>query len=286
LVREGLTRILYTASFNIVASVARIDDAVLSLLTPQEPILLIIDSDESLHDTAEQIRRFKERRSAARVAVLADHCRIDQITSAFLAGADAYFVGVANWDAFIKSLELVMLGERILPSTLLPFILDRAGHHDARGIGRGAESKDEDVRKTEYDDSPHLSAREKCILHYLIEGQSNKTIARNADISEATVKVHVKAILRKIGVQNRTQAAIWAMSNGSLIRSPTDSSSALEKGRPQTSSSAPVVPILNERQEGGDPLLPVIAKQDWGSSGAASAGVYRLVHKGTHREAD
>ena len=56
-----------------------------------------------------------------------------------------------------------------------------------------------------------LSERETQILRGLIEGQSNKTIARTLDIMEATVKVHVKAILRKTGVQNRTQAAIWAL---------------------------------------------------------------------------
>jgi two-component system nitrate/nitrite response regulator NarL len=51
----------------------------------------------------------------------------------------------------------------------------------------------------------------------LIEGNSNKSIARKIDIAEATVKVHVKAILRKIRVQNRTQAAIWGMNNESLM---------------------------------------------------------------------
>jgi hypothetical protein len=52
------------------------------------------------------------------------------------------------------------------------------------------------------------------ILRCLIEGGSNKSIARKNDIAEATVKVHVKAILRKIRVHNRTQAAIWGMNNG------------------------------------------------------------------------
>ena len=63
--------------------------------------------------------------------------------------------------------------------------------------------------------APQLSPREKSILRCLMEGDFNKCIARKIDIAEATVKVHVKAILRKIRVQNRTQAAIWAMNNGS-----------------------------------------------------------------------
>ncbi len=56
-----------------------------------------------------------------------------------------------------------------------------------------------------------LSPREVDILRCLIEGLSNKVIARRCDITESTVKVHLKAILRKIGVSNRTQAAVWAL---------------------------------------------------------------------------
>jgi DNA-binding CsgD family transcriptional regulator len=63
---------------------------------------------------------------------------------------------------------------------------------------------------------PQLSAREKCIPQCLREGDANKVIAREVDIPEATVKVHVKSILRKIGVHNRTQAAIWAMNHDPL----------------------------------------------------------------------
>src|SRR5204863_8745959 len=72
--------------------------------------------------------------------------------------------------------------------------------------------------------APQLSPREKAILRCLIEGDSNKCIARKIDIAEATVKVHVKAILRKIRVHNRTQAAIWGVNQGSPTR-PADNSS-------------------------------------------------------------
>ena len=59
-----------------------------------------------------------------------------------------------------------------------------------------------------------LSQREAQILDGLVKGHANKVIARTCDIVEATVKVHMKAIMRKIRVNNRTQAAIWAMENG------------------------------------------------------------------------
>ena len=61
---------------------------------------------------------------------------------------------------------------------------------------------------------PGLSEREAQMLDGLVKGHANKVIARTCGITEATVKVHMKSILRKIRVDNRTQAAIWAMENG------------------------------------------------------------------------
>jgi two-component system nitrate/nitrite response regulator NarL len=61
---------------------------------------------------------------------------------------------------------------------------------------------------------PRLSEREAQILNGLVQGHANKVIARSCDISEATVKVHMKSILRKIHVANRTQAAVWALEHG------------------------------------------------------------------------
>jgi two-component system nitrate/nitrite response regulator NarL len=60
----------------------------------------------------------------------------------------------------------------------------------------------------------HLSEREAQMLDGLVKGHANKVIGRTCGITEATVKVHMKSILRKIRVDNRTQAAIWAMANG------------------------------------------------------------------------
>ena len=118
-----------------------------------------------------------------------------------------------------------MMGETIFPPEFLSFILDSEGPHLIE-----AAANDEDgepiLVTTEGAIAPALSPREKMILRCLIEGNSNKCIARKIDIAEATVKVHVKAILRKIRVQNRTQAAIWGMNNGVLARSENDGSPA------------------------------------------------------------
>nr|WP_281435966.1 response regulator transcription factor [Oricola nitratireducens] len=63
-------------------------------------------------------------------------------------------------------------------------------------------------------DNDLLSRRELEVVRRLAGGMSNKLIARELEISEATVKVHLKSILKKLGVTNRTQAAIWALNKG------------------------------------------------------------------------
>ncbi|WP_373876012.1 response regulator transcription factor [Methylobacterium soli] len=68
-----------------------------------------------------------------------------------------------------------------------------------------------------------LSPREKDVLRALSVGASNKLIARDYELAEATVKIHVKNVLRKLKAQNRTQAAIWARENGFCARVPTSS---------------------------------------------------------------
>jgi two-component system nitrate/nitrite response regulator NarL len=102
----------------------------------------------------------------------------------------------------ITSLQLASLGERILPSSLLDVVLRQSSYplstqSDAPQIDRA-----------------NLSQREMDVLCCLTAGYPNKLIARQLDVSEATVKVHVKAILRKLKVGNRTQAAMWGTSRG------------------------------------------------------------------------
>ena len=215
LLREGLTRILSEADFRIVASAPCIDDLCPTVWPQCQSILLLIDAGGDLNGAVGQVGLFKQWHPTARVAVLADHGQPNDIVSVFRAGANAFFIKVAPCDTFIKALELVMLGETILPAAVLSVISDYtdgdednhelAARDDCATAGKLLEYRS--------GDRPQLSTREKFILRCLVEGDSNKAIARKINIADATVKVHVKAILRKIRVHNRTQAAIWAMSN-------------------------------------------------------------------------
>jgi len=217
LLREGLARILDAADFRVIASVSHVQDVLATSLSRHQSILLIIAAGDDPEAAVAQIGLFKENCPSGRVAVLADHCRPADMVSAFQAGANVYFVKLMNCNAFMKALELVMLGETVLPPELLSFIGDHEDVQEYPPARRERAGSGELEPSNGIDEMPRLSAREQSILRCIVEGDSNKAIARKISIAEATVKVHVKAILRKIRLHNRTQAAIWAMNNSALI---------------------------------------------------------------------
>jgi two-component system nitrate/nitrite response regulator NarL len=121
--------------------------------------------------------------------------------------------------ALLYSLALVMLREKILP---ISEILSPPDSEDERPEMNGggndachAESRDD------------LSPREIEILRHLANGLPNKAIARELDVAETTIKAHMKTILRKIKASNRTQAAIWSLTQGRSLNGRSQSDSEL-----------------------------------------------------------
>jgi two-component system nitrate/nitrite response regulator NarL len=230
LFREGLARILRAGCFRIAASASHVsashvEQGVLNAAKKQWPILLVIDAGDAPISIGEQIKLFKKHHPAARVVVLADKFQLQSIFVAFRAGANACFDRNFACEHFIKSLELVMLGESILPPAVLQFILDLDDVHKYENRADDNSSHEDIAIKHEDAHAPQLSVQETCILRCLTEGASNKVIARKIRIAESTVKVHIKSILRKVRVKNRTQAAIWAMNSCLFDDSSEDISS-------------------------------------------------------------
>lgn len=219
LLREGLAHILCPPKFRVVASGPGIAAFDITALAQYQSILLIFESGDIPARAIEFIATFKRQNTAARVVVLGSGWRPPDIVAVFQAGANAYFAQVKASEEFLKTIELVMLGQTILPVELLPLVYDPGVSDVGSKILATTENDPKDDRQLTLAGNTRslLSAREKSILHCIAQGASNKRIAREFDISEATVKVHVKTILRKVGVSNRTQAAIWAMSREGSI---------------------------------------------------------------------
>jgi two-component system, NarL family, nitrate/nitrite response regulator NarL len=170
-------------------------------------VLYIFDDSHSADALAEMVENPKAQCSAARVVVFADHLDPITVMRALNAGVNGLCSTGMERDALLKALELVMLGETFIASALVLTMLDETSQaHESRQAMTSAVTPANDTAARHH----NLSDREVEILKRLMEGESNKVIARKLDIAEATIKVHVKSILRKVRAQNRTQAALWA----------------------------------------------------------------------------
>ena len=196
LVRAGLEEILKSTRFVVSRDQAGDD-------VPCDLVII----DERYHATglSDLITAMKTRHPATRVVVLADRFDLETVVAACLAGVDGFCLTTAGRDVLIHCFELVMLGEVILPSEMaFAAMTDGAGNGENPFLRRSQHPNGSSLG------IPALSCREHEVLKALMRGLSNKRIANELEITEATVKVHVKTILRKIGVGNRTQAALWA----------------------------------------------------------------------------
>jgi two-component system nitrate/nitrite response regulator NarL len=215
LLREGLKRILSGTDYGVVASGTSLEDIRRAWVSQDQPHLLILGVSCNHEGLADDLQRLKTERPGVRIAVLVESYDLDQVMAAFDAGADAYLAKTISHEILLKSLDLVMLGETVFPSIVLDLVRRQAAPVPEAPQPHpiiAADGEDEPAPK-------QLSVRETVILRCLMQGDSNKLIARKFDIAEATVKVHVKAILRKIQAKNRTQAAIWAASHLQTSRS-------------------------------------------------------------------
>lgn len=211
LVREGLRHILSERQFNVVSSSeepSKVSEALTrrgEVLCDEDdtPLIVLIDQSSDAYSSEDIAGVCQWGNSKVRTVFLAEKLDLDNMIESFRLGAHGYIIKNVGCECLLGSLHLVALGEKVLPSELV----EKLGNLSTASAPFMASSDDKPLDET-------LSARETEILRCLIIGLPNKLIARRLDLSEATVKVHVKGILRKLGVRNRTQAAIYALNHG------------------------------------------------------------------------
>jgi len=168
------------------------------------PKLFILDGSDAPSYIVDTAKALKNRYPEARIALIADGFDLGFVKLARSAGIDGFCLSTNDREVLIRGLEMIILGETVLPTYLMALLLEAVPESEPKDSRAEGELERSDLRPGK------LSTRESQILHCLTEGAPNKIIARKLDVAEATVKVHVKAILRKIGASNRTQAAMWA----------------------------------------------------------------------------
>jgi two-component system, NarL family, nitrate/nitrite response regulator NarL len=245
LVRDGLRPILAKSPFRLVDILPALNEETGSYLASAGVCIWLVGVNECGPATNDLVRSVVATNPSIRAVILtASHTAAD-ILPAFQAGACGFLRQDIPSMQLIKSLELVALGESVMHPHFQQMVLTSPAGPETGVLALNGElsaANDRmaniqlfpprlaDMRSPESralaSEQPtpgnevvrSLSRRELVILRTLTEGASNKIIARKLVITESTVKVHMKAILRKLRLQNRTQAAIWARTHlGALL---------------------------------------------------------------------
>ena len=192
-VRHGLRQLLSTfADVELVGDAAD-GEAAVALCAERRPDVVLMDLEMPEVDGVEATRRIKSENPAAAVVVLTSVSDRDRIMRALDAGAAGYLLKDVEPEELRKAIEAAARGDAPLDPRAARMLLS------ARQAAAPAED---------------LSAREREVLLMVADGLANKQIARQLSISEKTVKAHLTSVFRRIGVADRTQAALWAERNG------------------------------------------------------------------------
>jgi len=199
LVRDGLKPFLYELDPDaVILDAANFDDALVAAKAADELGLVLLDLKMPGMNGLQGVEQMRRAKPNVPVVILSGHVEREEVLAAVRAGASGYIPKTISGQALVNALRLVLAGESYLPPSIL--------------LDSGAPAV-----KPPASPLSTLSVREREILGYLIEGQTNKEIARRLDLQEITIKIHLRNVYRKIGAINRAQAVRIAMSAGWVV---------------------------------------------------------------------
>ena len=200
LFRTGIGALLQGHDIQIAAAVGTGEEGI-RLATELEPDIVLLDLRMPEMDGLQVLAALKKRTPTLPVVMLTTSEEEQDLLAALRGGAQGYLLKDMETEELISSLERALKGEVVVAPSMTPLL--------AR-VAQG------EILKTHQRDDLQslLTPREYEILSHLAEGQSNKGIGRELDISDGTVKLHVKSILKKLDVHSRVEAAVIAVERG------------------------------------------------------------------------
>jgi len=195
-VRQGLVALL-----NVVDGIEVVGEAAdgveaIAQFRARQPEVTLIDLRLPRMSGVDVIQRIRTETPNARFIVLTTYDGDEDIYRALKAGAKAYLLKGMTSEELITTIREVHMGKSHIPPVIAERLAERMG-------------------------SEELTPRERDVLEQIVRGRSNKEIAAELEVSEATVKTHINSLLSKLGVVDRTQAATTAIRRGLvLLESP------------------------------------------------------------------
>jgi two-component system, NarL family, nitrate/nitrite response regulator NarL len=211
LLREGIASLLQDTCYKVVAGASGPAELPPACCPKGQRTLAIVGvgrQNGNLERAAESIRLLRSLMPDGKMVLVIETAGPIDLHCVLALSPDACIFDLGSRDTLIKVLELAFTDQRV-------FVFGKSIATTAESDDRFTDSNlPLDSFRLGIGAQATLSSRECEILFYLAGGQSNKAIARLCKISEATVKAHLKSILRKTNTQNRIQAAIWAIEHG------------------------------------------------------------------------
>jgi DNA-binding NarL/FixJ family response regulator len=196
-IRYGISQFLSNHPEITVAGMAGNGNAAVQLATELQPDVVLMDLEIPELDGVEATRRIVSAHPEIRVLVLTSFSDRQRILNAIDAGAIGYLLKDAEPDELIRGILAAARGESPLSPKAAQTLL---------------------ATRRERQESGELTSRETEVLILVASGLANKQIAQRLGISEKTVKAHLMNVFQRIGVADRTQAALWAERQGLLDR--------------------------------------------------------------------
>jgi two-component system, NarL family, nitrate/nitrite response regulator NarL len=224
LVREALVSLMTSHSYQVVGSIASTADIENSLLAADAPRLVILGAlpaDEAASAAASIRKLWPE----TKIILLFDDASAADFQKLLVSEIDGCIPLFASPDTLVGTLRQIIAADlRILilktETSSMPCPTGTPDEGDELGLAPTKPAPSGDAENGAIDRTNSLrvvhglSQREDEILKSVVRGHSNKMIARACGVTDSTIKVHMKSILRKIRVANRTQAAVWALERG------------------------------------------------------------------------
>lgn len=209
LFRIGLLELLERRGIEVIDAVGDCDVG-MRLARDCAPDVVLLDLRMPGAGGIEILKRMRAEGSDRRVAMLTTSTDEPDVIASLQSGANGYLLKDMEPDDLVAALEDIVAGKTVVANELTG-ILARALSREAVGQEAAVGASVERDEQTIFSE---LTPREMEILCHLAAGKSNKVIARDLGISDGTVKLHVKAILRKLEVHSRVEAAVMAVERG------------------------------------------------------------------------
>lgn len=197
LFRKGVVQLLaMEPSIHVVGEAGNRGQA-LALVQRHEPDLILLDLNLKAESGLDILAAIKAEDPSRRVVMLTVSDAAEDLMGAIRAGADGYLLKDMEPEQLLDRVRASLAGETVIGDALAARLAS-ALRQEARDAAGG-------LRR----DLLLLTDREQQVLRCLADGQSNKRIARALSITEGTVKVHVKNLLKKLAFRSRVEAAVW-----------------------------------------------------------------------------